>query len=91
MNKFLLIIDNVFYITGRGTLVLGRVLKGQIKQGDELEIRSADKVIKTKCTMLEKYQKVISEAQKGDYIAVYLANVKKSELSQKMQLVIPDE
>lgn len=88
--KFLLIVDCVFHISGRGVIVTGEVLKGQIKTGDELEIRGADKVIKTKCTRLEKYRDVIAEAHERDFVGVYLADVSKSDLSRGMQVIIPD-
>ena len=88
--KFLLIVDCVFHISGRDVVVTGEVLKGQIKTGDELEVRSADKVIKTKCTRLEKYRNVITEANERDFIGVYLANVSKSDLARGMHVVIPN-
>ncbi len=88
--KFLLIIDCVFHILGRDVVVTGEVLKGRIQKGDELEVRDADKVIKTKCTRLEKHLKEIMEAGERDAIGLYLADVSKSDLSRGMKIVIPD-
>lgn len=87
-EKFLLTIDGIFNIVGRGTLVTGEVIRGTIKQHDELEVVSPDKTLRTTCALLEKHRKIVTEAHEGEYIAVCLKGVSKQDLSSGMQLVI---
>ena len=86
-KAFLLHIDSIFHICGRGTVVTGRVQEGSIKQYDELEIVADNTVIKTRCMLLEKYQKIITEAHTGEYIAVYLENVSRTDIPYKAKLI----
>lgn len=89
-NKFSLVIDDVFYITGRGTLVVGEVREGHVRIGDNLKILTNDKVIPTQCFFLEKFLKTLNEATAGEYIGVYLRNVTKQDVQRGMTLVNND-
>ena len=87
--KFSFTIDCVFKIFGRGTLVTGRIEQGTIHIGDRLEILGNNQ-IHTACTEIEKCRKSVEKANKGDYVAIYLTGVLKSELKKGMKLVIYD-
>ena len=86
--KFLLMIDDVFDIFGRGVVITGKIQTGKIKCGDMLELVDVDKVTKTKCEMLERYHRVVNEAKQGDYVGVNLSDVTKLEVRKGMKLVI---
>lgn len=88
--KFSLLIDDVFYITGRGTLVVGEVRTGHIRLGDNLKILADNKVIPTQCTFLEKHLKCLNEATAEEYIGVYLRDVTKSDIHRVMTLISND-
>lgn len=81
-------IEDVFYIPARGTIVLGRVQSGTIRQGDALKVLGPDKTINTTCTLIEKFRKVISEASEGDHVGICLKDVNKADISRGMKLVI---
>ena len=87
--KFSFTIDCVFKIFGRNTLATGRIEQGTIHVGDRLEILGNNQ-IRTTCTEIEKYRKSVEKANKGDYVAIYLTGVLKSELKKGMKLVIYD-
>lgn len=86
-NKFSLTIDCIFCITGRGIVVTGRIIEGQIRQGDKLTLIALDKTMSTRCTLLEKFQKVVTEAHAGEYVGICLSDVKRSDLQTGMRLV----
>ena len=86
--KFLLIIDDVFNIYARGTVVTGQIKKGELKVGDMLELIADDKVFKTKCKMLEKYRRIVNEAKEGDWVGVVLSDVSKNDVKRGMKLIV---
>ena len=89
-KPFLLAIEDIFSITGRGTVVTGRVERGRIKVGDSVEIVGMSKEVrKTVATGLEMFRKTLDEAQAGDNIGVLLRGVEKSEVSRGQVLAAP--
>lgn len=89
-KPFLLEIEDVFTITGRGTVVTGRVERGKIKVGDQVEVvgMSAE-VRKTVATGLEMFRKTLDESQAGDNIGVLLRGVDKGEVQRGQVLAVP--
>ncbi len=81
-KPFLLPIEDVFTISGRGTVVTGRVERGIIKVGDEVEIVGIKKTIKTTCTGIEMFRKILNEGQAGDNVGVLLRGTKKEEVER---------
>jgi elongation factor Tu len=89
-KPFLMPIEDVFTITGRGTVVTGRVEQGAIKIGDEVEIVGIhDKVEKTVVTGVEMFQKTLDAAQAGDNAGALLRGVKREEIERGQVLAKP--
>ena len=89
-KPFLLAIEDVFSITGRGTVVTGRVERGRIKMGDPVEIVGlSEEIKKTVATGLEMFRKTLDEAQAGDNIGVLLRGIEKDEVSRGQVLAAP--
>ena len=89
-KPFLMPIEDVFTITGRGTVVTGRVEQGQIKIGDEIEIVGIhDKIEKTVVTGVEMFQKTLDSAQAGDNAGALLRGVKREEVERGQVLAKP--
>jgi len=89
-KPFLLAIEDVFSITGRGTVVTGRVERGKIKVGDPVEIVGLSREIKKSvATGLEMFRKTLDEAQAGDNIGVLLRGIEKDEVSRGQVLAAP--
>jgi len=89
-KPFLLAIEDIFSITGRGTVVTGRVERGKIKVGDPVEIVGMLREIKkTVATGVEMFRKTLDEAQAGDNIGVLLRGIEKDEVSRGMVLAAP--
>ena len=89
-KPFLLAIEDVFSITGRGTVVTGRVERGKIKVGDPVEIVGlSHEIKKTVATGLEMFRKTLDEAQAGDNIGVLLRGIEKDEVSRGQVLAAP--
>jgi elongation factor Tu len=89
-KPFLMPIEDVFTITGRGTVVTGRVEQGQIKIGDEIEIVGIhEKVEKTVVTGVEMFQKTLDSAQAGDNAGALLRGVKREEVERGQVLAKP--
>ena len=89
-KPFLMPIEDVFTITGRGTVVTGRVEQGQIKIGDEIEIVGIhEKVEKTVVTGVEMFQKTLDAAQAGDNAGALLRGVKREEVERGQVLAKP--
>jgi len=80
-KPFLMPVEDVFSISGRGTVVTGRVERGQVKVGDEVEIVGLRPTTKTVVTGVEMFRKVLDVGQAGDNIGVLLRGTKKEELS----------
>jgi elongation factor Tu len=89
-KPFLMPIEDVFTITGRGTVVTGRVEQGQLKLGDEVEIVGIERQIsKTVVTGIEMFRKMLDEAQAGDNAGILLRGTKKDEVQRGQVLCKP--
>jgi len=89
-KPFLLAIEDIFSITGRGTVVTGRVERGKINIGEPIEIVGMLKEIKkTVATGLEMFRKTLNEAQAGDNIGVLLRGIEKNEVERGQVLALP--
>jgi elongation factor Tu len=89
-KPFLMPIEDVFTITGRGTVVTGRVEQGQLRLGEEIEIVGIhDKTQKTVVTGIEMFRKMLDEAQAGDNAGILLRGVKKDEVQRGQVLAKP--
>src|SRR5437879_13568086 len=82
-------IADVFTITGRGTVVTGRVERGQVKVGEEIEIIGLRPTTKTVCTGVEMFRKLLDEGRAGDNIGVLLRGTKKEEVERGQVLCRP--
>ena len=81
-KPFLLPVEDVFTISGRGTVVTGRAERGVIKVGDEVEVVGIRPTIKTVCTGVEMFRKTLDQGQAGDNIGVLLRGVKREEVER---------
>lgn len=89
-KPFLMAIEDVFSITGRGTVVTGRVERGVLKPGEEVEIIGfKDKPMKTIVTSVEMFRKILDEALPGDNVGLLLRGVKKEEVERGMVVAVP--
>ena len=89
-KPFLMPIEDVFSITGRGTVVTGRVEQGQVKVGEEIEIVGIhEKTTKTVCTGVEMFRKLLDEGQAGDNIGVLLRGIDKEDVERGQVLSKP--
>ncbi|MDC7955238.1 elongation factor Tu [Fusobacterium simiae] len=88
-QPFLMPIEDVFTITGRGTVVTGRVERGIIKVGEEIEIVGIKPTTKTTCTGVEMFRKLLDQGQAGDNIGVLLRGTKKEEVERGQVLAKP--
>jgi elongation factor Tu len=81
-KPFLMPVEDVFTISGRGTVVTGRVERGVVKVGDEVEIVGIRPTIKTVCTGVEMFRKILDQGQAGDNIGVLLRGTKREEVER---------
>lgn len=88
-KPFLMPIEDVFSISGRGTVVTGRVERGVIKVGDEVEIVGIKPTQKTTCTGVEMFKKMLDQGEAGDNIGVLLRGTKKEEVERGQVLAKP--
>jgi len=89
-KPFLMSVEDVFTITGRGTVVTGRVERGVLHLGDQIEIVGLSHDIKkTVVTGIEMFRKLLDEAQAGDNIGVLLRGTEKKEVERGQVLAIP--
>ena len=88
-KDFLMPIEDVFSISGRGTVVTGRVESGVVKVGDELEIIGMGSDMKTTCTGVEMFRKLLDSGQAGDNIGALLRGVKKEDVQRGQVLAKP--
>ncbi len=87
---FLMPVEDVFTITGRGTVATGRVERGQLKTGEELEIVGlTDEKRKTVCTGIEMFRKILDYAEAGDNIGALLRGIQRSEIERGQVLAKP--
>jgi elongation factor Tu len=82
-------VEDVFSISGRGTVVTGRVERGIVKVGEELEIVGLKPTLKTVCTGVEMFRKLLDEGQAGDNIGVLLRGTKREEVERGQVLSKP--
>jgi elongation factor Tu len=88
-KPFLMPIEDVFSISGRGTVVTGRVERGVIKVGEEVEIVGIHKTTKTTCTGVEMFRKLLDQGQAGDNVGVLLRGTKRDEVERGQVLAKP--
>jgi elongation factor Tu len=88
-KPFLMPIEDVFTITGRGTVVTGRVEQGVVHTGDEIEIVGIRATAKTTCTGVEMFRKILDEGQAGDNIGALLRGTKKEDVERGQVLAAP--
>ena len=88
-KSFLLPIEDVFSISGRGTVVTGRVESGIIKVGEEVEIIGIVDTVKTTCTGVEMFRKLLDEGRAGDNVGVLLRGTKREEVQRGQVLAKP--
>ena len=88
-KPFLMPVEDVFTITGRGTVATGRVERGTVKVGDELEIVGIRRTRKTVATGVEMFRKLLDQAQAGDNIGVLLRGVEREEIERGQVLAKP--
>ena len=88
-GAFLMPVEDVFSISGRGTVVTGRVERGVVKVGEELEIIGLKPTLKTVCTGVEMFRKLLDQGQAGDNIGVLLRGTKREEVERGQVLAKP--
>jgi elongation factor Tu len=88
-GTFLMPVEDVFSISGRGTVVTGRVERGIVKVGDELEIVGLKATTKTVCTGVEMFRKLLDQGQAGDNVGVLLRGTKREEVERGQVLAKP--
>jgi elongation factor Tu len=88
-QPFLMPVEDVFSISGRGTVATGRVERGVVHVGDEVEIVGIKETQKTTCTGVEMFRKLLDEGQAGDNIGALLRGVKREEIERGQVLAAP--
>ena len=88
-QPFLMPVEDVFSISGRGTVVTGRVERGVIKVGDEIEIVGLRPTAKTTCTGVEMFRKLLDQGQAGDNVGILLRGTKREEVERGQVLAKP--
>jgi len=88
-QPFLMPIEDVFSISGRGTVVTGRVERGVVKVGEEIEIVGIRPTVKTTCTGVEMFRKLLDQGQAGDNVGVLLRGTKREEVERGQVLAKP--
>jgi elongation factor Tu len=81
-GKFLMPIEDVFSISGRGTVVTGRIERGIVKVGEEVEIVGIKDTVKTTCTGVEMFRKLLDQGQAGDNVGVLLRGTKRDDVER---------
>lgn len=88
-GAFLMPVEDVFSISGRGTVVTGRIERGIIKVGDEIEIVGLKPTVKTTCTGIEMFRKLLDQGQAGDNTGLLLRGTKREEVERGQVLAKP--
>ncbi|MEE8303549.1 MAG: elongation factor Tu, partial [Candidatus Tectomicrobia bacterium] len=88
-GDFLMPVEDVFSISGRGTVVTGRIDRGIVKVGDEIEIVGLKDTEKTVCTGVEMFRKLLDQGQAGDNVGVLLRGTKREEVERGQVLAKP--
>ncbi|MEW6561947.1 MAG: elongation factor Tu [Pseudomonadota bacterium] len=88
-GAFIMPVEDVFSISGRGTVVTGRIERGIVKVGDEIEIVGIKPTLKTTCTGVEMFRKLLDQGQAGDNVGVLLRGTKREEVERGQVLAKP--
>ena len=88
-GDFLMPVEDVFSISGRGTVVTGRIERGVIKVGEEIEIVGINDTVKTTCTGVEMFRKLLDEGQAGDNVGILLRGTKREDVERGQVLAKP--
>ncbi len=88
-KPFLMPIEDIFSITGRGTVVTGRVERGKLSAGEEVEIVGLKETRKTVCTSIEMFRKILDYAEAGDNVGLLLRGIDKDEVERGMVIAKP--
>jgi len=88
-KPYLMPIEDVFSISGRGTVVTGRIERGIVKVGDEVEIVGIKDTVKTTCTGVEMFRKILDQGQAGDNVGALLRGIKRDEVERGQVLAKP--
>ena len=88
-GAFLMPVEDVFSISGRGTVVTGRVERGVIKVGEEIEIVGIKDTVKTTCTGVEMFRKLLDQGQAGDNVGILLRGTKREDVERGQVLCKP--
>ena len=88
-KDFLMPIEDVFSISGRGTVVTGRVERGRVKVGEEIEVVGIRATVKTVCTGVEMFRKTLDQGQAGDNVGVLLRGTKRDDVERGQVLAKP--
>jgi elongation factor Tu len=88
-KPFLMPVEDVFTITGRGTVVTGRIERGRVKVGEEVSIVGFGETKKSTCTGVEMFRKLLDEGQAGDNVGVLLRGIKREDVERGMVLCKP--
>ena len=88
-QSFLMPIEDVFSISGRGTVVTGRIERGIVNVGDEIEIVGIKDTLKTTCTGVEMFRKLLDQGEAGDNVGVLLRGTKREEVERGQVLAAP--
>jgi elongation factor Tu len=88
-GAFLMPVEDVFSISGRGTVVTGRVERGIIKVGEEIEIVGIKDTVKTTCTGVEMFRKLLDQGQAGDNVGILLRGTKREDVERGQVLCKP--
>jgi len=88
-RPFLMPIEDVFSISGRGTVVTGRIERGIVKVGEEIEIVGIKPTVKTTCTGVEMFRKLLDQGEAGDNVGVLLRGTKREDVERGQVLAAP--
>ena len=88
-QPFLMPVEDVFSISGRGTVVTGRVERGIVKVGDEIEIIGLKDTVKSTCTGVEMFRKLLDEGRAGENVGVLLRGTKREDVERGQVLAVP--
>ena len=88
-GTFLMPIEDVFSISGRGTVVTGRIERGVVKVGEEIEIIGIKPTVKTTCTGVEMFRKLLDQGQAGDNVGILLRGTKREDVERGQVLAKP--
>ena len=88
-GAFLMPVEDVFSISGRGTVVTGRIERGIVKVGEEIEIVGIKPTVKTTCTGVEMFRKLLDQGQAGDNVGILLRGTKREDVERGQVLAKP--